>query len=108
MYERYFSEYWTLWGIMYVHFGGFGGLIGLFIAGLTLHFFYLIISSRLSDPKKFYFRLWFLSYVTFGILANMGFDSALVTQFNGLVQFAFYFFVLYVFRYSPDRKLATS
>jgi hypothetical protein len=36
----YFSEYWTLWGLAFVLFGWWGGLITLFVGGFVLHFIY--------------------------------------------------------------------
>jgi len=39
----YFSEFYTPWGIFFLLFGWWGGLVGLFICGFLIHSIYLLI-----------------------------------------------------------------
>ncbi|RJR40167.1 MAG: O-antigen polysaccharide polymerase Wzy [Desulfobacteraceae bacterium] len=88
MYERYFSEFWTLWGISYVYFGWLGGIISMFLFGFVSHVLYMMIVKNFHGWLQIYLRLWFVVYLTGGIVGNMGIDSAFTTGFFGLIQFS--------------------
>ncbi|MFA5902866.1 MAG: hypothetical protein WC836_02960 [Desulfobacula sp.] len=99
MYERYNSEFWTLWGITYIYFGWFGGILAMFCTGFICHMLYGIIVTHLPGLQKFYLRLWFLYYAMNGIIWNMGIDSAVTAIFQGLLQFAFLSGCIYFLNY---------
>jgi hypothetical protein len=96
MYERYFSEFWTLWGLAYAYFGYLGGLFVIFFLGFIIHSLYAIIIMLFSGMLQFYLRIWFLLYVTMGIIGNGGIDSAFWSLFVGLIHFLSLYFLLYV------------
>ncbi|GAF74982.1 unnamed protein product, partial [marine sediment metagenome] len=86
-----FSEYWTLWGLLYVFYGWFWGLVAIFFAGFVTHAVYSLVMKLFHGGYQSCIKLGFLYYVTRGVLANMGFDSVFVTLLQGLLGFtAFY------------------
>ncbi len=93
MYERYFSEFWTLWGLAYAYFGYLGGLFVILFLGFIIHSLYASIIMLFSGMLQFYLRIWLLLYVTMGIIGNGGIDSAFWSLFIGLLQFV----TLYIF-----------
>lgn len=99
MYSRYFSEYWTLWGLAYVLFGWLGGILAILFIGFIIHSLYALIIMLFSGLYQFYLRLWLLLYVTQGIIGNMGFDSAFTTLFFGLLQFTALYYSLSLIKY---------
>lgn len=99
MYSRYFSEYWTLWGLAYVLFGWLGGLLPILFIGFIIHSLYALIIMLFSGLYQFYLKLWLLFYVTMGIIGNMGFDSAFTALFFGLLQFTVLYYSLSLIKY---------
>jgi hypothetical protein len=94
MYERYFSEYWTLWGLAYVYFGTGGGLLFLFVAGFLLHAFYCVILLSTRGMLQFCLRLWYLFFVNYGALASMGIDSSITTNALSLIAFINFYILM--------------
>lgn len=94
MYERQFSEFWTLWGLAYVYFGWLGGLLAILFAGFIIHSLYALIIILFSGLYQFYLSLWFLGCGTIGVILNMGFDSAFTAIFFTLLQFVILYFYL--------------
>lgn len=74
----YFSEYWTAWGLSYVLFGWWGGLVALFVAGFAFHALYLL-ALRLLGRFRYYFTSWFLFVVPTLFYISMGVDHSVTT-----------------------------
>jgi len=99
MYSRYFSEFWTLWGLGYALFGWIEGLLVISFIGFIIYSLYALIIIGFSGFRQFYLRIWLLFYVVMGIVGNMGFDSAFTTIFFGLLQFTALHFALFIVQF---------
>lgn len=74
----YFSEFWTIWGLAYIFFGWWGGVIGLLLSGFVLHAAY-IKGANLCGKYSVYYKATFLFVVTPTVCFSMGIDHSIIT-----------------------------
>lgn len=72
--KNYISEPWTLWGLVYVLFGWWGGLASLFLFGLLSQVLLSTIYAHFGS-FKYVIAALFLSYFTFSGFYTFGLDS---------------------------------
>ena len=93
--EKFLSEAWTIWGLVYVFFGWWGGLGAIFILALLMQIGFLAI-LRFCGRWKYYVATYYLfgSSVA-GFFLNSGFDHWLTIVFYFFLSSATTFALLY-------------
>ena len=97
--ENFLSEPFTIWGLSFIHFGYFDGLLFLLISSIFLQILYLYIShksGRFIEGGSYIFKGYFLWMIVLSAYYNsFGFDHSAITFIYGALQFATTFLIIY-------------
>ena len=74
----YFAEFWTIWGLWFVVFGWWGGLVALFATGFVMEMIYSV-GAEFFGVYKTYFRAWTLCILIPVVYFSMGIDHSFIT-----------------------------
>jgi len=81
----YFSEVWTIWGLFYVVFGWWGGLVAFFTTGFVMEIIYNV-GAQFFGVYGIYYRAWFLFVVPRVVYFSSGIDHTFMTVLVLLLQ----------------------
>lgn len=97
--ENFLSEPFTIWGLSFIFFGYFGGLLFLLISSIFIQILYLYIShksERFIKGGSYIFKAFFLWIIVAGAYLNsFGFDHTAIIFIYGFLQFATTFLIIY-------------
>lgn len=100
--SNFVSEPWTLWGLGFIYFGYFGGLIFIFLSAALLQAGYMVVSS-LKFTHSSLVRVFYFWVVTATVLFSMGFDHSLIVWMYGAAQMVTTILVIRLFGYIQEK-----